>query len=547
MKKSIKKIKLKMKNTLYILLLISLLFSCQKKKIIPKVVEKQAQENRSAETADFILHPYLYEDEPNILELELDLLHPLFQTPRDGGKGIGDLFLYISINGQTPQIQKFRPDYQLKKAYFNLSINWNLINPNFNLKIWHQESPDAPIYSAETWMGDGVNRRYNRNCKEFSNIKRQSDLLETWPFNLANVGKNAQGWVNHIALVGKGLSFVPVYMKCFKYLESLDLGLNQIKTIPEEIWNLKDMLYLSFSNNQLTNLSANIEKLNKLNILNLNANQIGSLPNTVGGLIELKNLQIAGNKLTALPSLSKLQKLEILHASNNKLKYSFLVGLSGVGTITYLSSLSELYLANNALYYYPGMLGGHKLTKLKILDISNNGTWILGNKIHHFTALENLNASGNNFAAVNNVKTIHPEIGQLYNLKKLNLSNCGLETLPSEIAGLSNLEELNLSYNTIPIEKIPLCSYPKLKNLKLWETSIKGLPLCFTNLKDLEVFHLLSRKLESLPYNFTSLKKIREIQIHLPPVVWALAPGVPLLPGNFSKALREAYPFIIFH
>ena len=102
MKKSIKKIKLKMKNILYTLLLISLLFSCQKKKIVPKIIEKQAQESKIAKTADFILHPFLYEDEPNVLELELDLIHPLFQTPRDGGKGIGDLF-----SSNTVPLNKF--------------------------------------------------------------------------------------------------------------------------------------------------------------------------------------------------------------------------------------------------------------------------------------------------------------------------------------------------------------------------------------------------------------------------------------------------------
>ena len=64
---------------------------------------------------------------------------------------------------------------------------------------------------------------------------------------------------------------------------------NQLTTLPDEIFELKELVWLNVSNNKLTVLSSHIRHLNKLWVLLLRDNQLTILPDNIGELKGLEN------------------------------------------------------------------------------------------------------------------------------------------------------------------------------------------------------------------------------------------------------------------
>ena len=417
-------------------LLISLTFlACNKpQKVQPlETLVLGSAKNVKQTGPDFILHPYLYQDEPNVLELELDLINPLFHRPRELEKGM-DLLFWISINGNAPKLEPFTPDYSNKKAYYNLNVNWNLIQDNFTIKIWNQEYPNAPIYSAETWLGAGVNRRYNRHCKEFSQIKNQNDAIATAPFNLAAVGKNAQGWVNYLNLGNKNLSSLPTTIKCFKYLENLDLFSNQLTKIPDEIGKLIRLNRLNLWNNQIDQLPIVLNQLTELGILVLAGNRFYQLPHNFGeNWKKLVYLDLNANRLQNLPeSFWNMTALQELHLQENQL---------GVlsDKINQFSYLRVLQLAKNQIKSLPIL----SISGLKHLDLSYNQLTQLPERFD-VMLLEKL------FLNNNRLSTFDAGRGKVpvqNTIKELYLQDNQIKNLPTEFFTLQFLNKLDVRNN----------------------------------------------------------------------------------------------------
>ena len=82
----------------------------------------------------------------------------------------------------------------------------------------------------------------------------------------------------------------------------LDLGYNQITSLPAEIGNLSALKDLRLGSNQLTSLPAELGNLIALEELLLDQNQLTSLPAELGKLITLEWLDLSYNPLTSLPS-----------------------------------------------------------------------------------------------------------------------------------------------------------------------------------------------------------------------------------------------------
>ncbi|QCO35747.1 leucine-rich repeat domain-containing protein [Leptospira interrogans] len=70
------------------------------------------------------------------------------------------------------------------------------------------------------------------------------------------------------------LKTVPNEIEQLKNLQWLDLDFNQLTTLPKEIGQLKNLLTLYLGYNQLTTLPKEIEQLKNLQTLDLNNNQL---------------------------------------------------------------------------------------------------------------------------------------------------------------------------------------------------------------------------------------------------------------------------------
>ena len=120
----------------------------------------------------------------------------------------------------------------------------------------------------------------------------------------------------------------------------LSLKKNKYTTIPEEIWEMRNLEYLDLSKNKIDSISSRIKELTKLRVLKLSKNKISSLPSAI---YELKNLEIL---------------------------------IIGDNEIAYISPFIE------------------KLNKLKYLDLYRNNVYELPNKMSNMTSLESLDLRG---------------------------------------------------------------------------------------------------------------------------------------------------------
>jgi len=106
-------------------------------------------------------------------------------------------------------------------------------------------------------------------------------------------------------------------------IDFLNLKRNDIKTLPENIMDLKSIKDLNLSYNNLEG-AQNFEflaKLPKLYSLWLDHNKIKELPETIGELDQVRFLYIDHNELSQLPGTMKnMKKVWVIHGGYNKFK-----------------------------------------------------------------------------------------------------------------------------------------------------------------------------------------------------------------------------------
>ena len=107
---------------------------------------------------------------------------------------------------------------------------------------------------------------------------------------------------------------------------------------------------------------------------------------------------------------------------------------------------------------------------LKVLELSCNGIQSLPREICHLVCLEEL------YLGHNDLKTLPKELEDLPNLRKLNLVHNGFQEVPFCVSRLGMLEWLNLSGNLIEVVPPWLLWLPHLQHLYLIHNLIENIP-----------------------------------------------------------------------
>ncbi|QEK38704.1 leucine-rich repeat domain-containing protein [Candidatus Cytomitobacter primus] len=206
-------------------------------------------------------------------------------------------------------------------------------------------------------------------------------------------------------------------------LAELDLGSNNITSLPEYVYKLENLWRLDLSSNDLESLdpvlapiapivitkkvkesffsrlfkknkkveakplvdsprrSYDLSDLKNMEMLNLNNNQLTELPQSIGRLKELRELSADANQLTELPDLSNSNKLERLCIKFNNITVfptlSFSIRILNLAfnqiellpNINHLVNAEEIYLNNNCIKLLPNI---NNLSNLKVLHLHVN-------------------------------------------------------------------------------------------------------------------------------------------------------------------------------
>jgi len=93
-------------------------------------------------------------------------------------------------------------------------------------------------------------------------------------------------------------------------VEVLDLGYKNLKIVPNEIFQFRDLQVLILSRNTLRIVPKDVFNLDQLKVLNIGFNHLDSISPDIGRLQKLEELYIMGNNIKSLPeSLWEIESL----------------------------------------------------------------------------------------------------------------------------------------------------------------------------------------------------------------------------------------------
>ncbi|XP_060528637.1 leucine-rich repeat-containing protein 40-like [Cylas formicarius] len=174
---------------------------------------------------------------------------------------------------------------------------------------------------------------------------------------------------NILNLTMKNLSDVPdeVFLEAKEARVTIvDLCKNKFNKIPCGLQKITPYLSeLNLSNNQIKEVPEYFSSLTTLKFLDLSNNQLSSLPSNLSELVSLRELVLFNNRFTKIPEcVYPMAGLEILMFNDNSLDEINIDGL------TKLTRLAVLNLSNNNINYVPPQLGNMK--QIKSLELKGN-------------------------------------------------------------------------------------------------------------------------------------------------------------------------------
>ncbi|XP_053665233.1 protein slit [Anopheles marshallii] len=268
-----------------------------------------------------------------------------------------------------------------------------------------------------------------------------------------------------------------------KTIHSLQLSVNQLRSLNGSIRHLDELKLLLINENNLTTLDGELP-LGSPNLIMITAqhNQLEQLPAELRFLKNLDNLCVPGNRLRSLDGLlARATHLTKLLAQDNQ--------ISELRRDEFLEAerLEELNLAGNWLAHLNGSLLNCKglinanfsenrlqefslqevagLRKLRLLDLSHNRIEVLSGR------MENMIDSGLIISELrlnnNRLRSLDGALMGLNNLRILNVAHNELQTItPNDLIGMEELERLDLSFNQLKtLEELSKTFLPSLETM----------------------------------------------------------------------------------
>ncbi|CAL6034118.1 leucine-rich_repeat protein [Hexamita inflata] len=351
------------------------------------------------------------------------------------------------------------------------SINEPQLNTN-NQNLETNENVQQPESTIVQEIIELENETDVQNyCKLLKNGYEQSASV------LLKINQN----INQLNLSGIYSQQCEKILSQLKELIELNLSSNNLTTLPEQLNQMQylqtlDLSYSNFDNLDILSSLTNLQKLNMSFTFNLNQ-QI--FIEELTSLVNLQQLNVRGNQISGIESLASLVNLQQLDVSRNE-----------------ISSIKSLV----------------NLVELQLLDISDNQIKSL-NGIEHMKHLTYLRANNN---SIRNMllsgaycqKCDQQILFQLKMLKELHLSSNDLTIIPEQLLQMINLEILDLSANKITnIDSLSELSHLQELYISLNMNLEIQKPLMLLNLRILNISNTLIYNIDSLS-NLVSLQQL---------------------------------------
>lgn len=342
-------------------------------------------------------------------------------------------------------------------------------------------------------------RRALQETKAFKNLPQEefsSDFdIEVDPFN----HKSRQ--VDHSALLKR--------IDTARKDGRLNLSRLDLEHIPDEVLQMYDPSAISASGiawNETMDLSSFNAADNRLTSLSPEAfpdvdpaEAYQDEDAKVSIFASVERMDIRGNQLLNLPAgFGHLSRLTILNLSRNEL------GNSVFEILSRLDSLRELHMSDNNINgFLPQSISS--LTRLEVLDLSNNRVLSVPESIRSMAGLRVLNVSGNQLTG------LPMDALETLPITDLDVSGNALvgALFPFGVTGLKHIQELNVSNNSLAsLAFSESVSLPNIRILKISNNRMVSLP-DMSGWTELVTVAAGGNKLSMLPQGFVSLKKVR--------------------------------------
>jgi hypothetical protein len=252
--------------------------------------------------------------------------------------------LNLSHNRDTLDKQLEHFPKWLRYAFTVLNIGFVLFFVSLvSVQLATQPSTDtcSGIFTKEVWEGCQVRVPF---CQELFVAKCDCAVLEMTNYTQKELPESFGGLKSLVKLgvytgqleqlpqplgdnhkrlavlwvIGNQLKSLPDSVGNLQNLLSLYVFNNQLKSLPDSVGNLQNLLYFRVFNNQLQSLPDSVGKLQNLLYFYAWNNTLTSLPTTVGDMKSLIWVDVRHNGLTDLPSsVSQWSKVEYLYLAGN--------------------------------------------------------------------------------------------------------------------------------------------------------------------------------------------------------------------------------------
>ena len=177
-----------------------------------------------------------------------------------------------------------------------------------------------PVDKAKTMVLDSLwDKRDSLTYLRLKNLKtitmNEVTYIPNW---IGDFSKLRIFWL--INEKNKKIKTIPTSIGKLSNLIQFQISDNEVSSIPDTFYNLKNMDYLILNNNKISNLSSRIKNFQNLKIFDISDNPLTSLPKEICELQKLESLSLENTQIKELPKcMGNLQNVKVIGVSDTQI------------------------------------------------------------------------------------------------------------------------------------------------------------------------------------------------------------------------------------